>query len=107
MKKVKGPDGEDKMMPEVLNVNVPQKAPCEACGGLPIMISISASNRSASPFHSGMQSTRKDPGDKDSWKGDGKCRECKGTGYVRKGQSPTTGEQRFAFRRPRRFPAHT
>jgi hypothetical protein len=89
MKKVKGPDGEDKMMPEVLTVNVPQKTPCEACGGLPIQINVAASTRSSSPFHSGIQSTRKDPKDKDSWKGDGKCKFCKGRGQARKGQSPT------------------
>ena len=92
MKKVKGPDGEDKMVPEVLQVNLPQKFPCDACGGLPAQISVSASVRSASPFHSGIQSTRARGGqiaDKDSWKGDGLCKYCKGTGYAKKGMSPT------------------
>lgn len=89
MKKVKGPDGEDKMMPETITVNVPQKMPCEACGGLPIQLGVSMTTRSASPFHSGIQSTRKDPRNKDSWKGDGKCRYCKGVGMVKKAFSPT------------------
>ena len=89
MKKVKGPDGEDKMMPETITVNVPQKMPCEACGGLPIQLGVSMTTRSASPFHSGIQSTRKDPRNKDSWKGDGKCKYCKGVGMVKKAFSPT------------------
>ena len=88
MKKVKDAEGYDKLVPEVINVNVPQKISCTTCGGLPVALQVSASNKSASPFHAGNQSTRDGRPAKEAWKGDGKCKWCKGSGYVKKGMSP-------------------
>ena len=91
MKKIKDAEGYDKLVPEVLNVVVKEKKPCTACGGIEPMINVSASTRSASPFHSGIQSALRGPAlaGRETWKGSGVCKMCQGAGAVKKFASPT------------------
>ena len=82
-------NAEERMVQQVVSVNMPDNKPCPACCSRVLMVQVNATYRSAAPFSDVNPDHRSPSKSKTDWRGTGKCHSCKGTGKVTKYSSPT------------------